>query len=155
MNDLFVIPLVNSDKISVVSVEDTSLILENKWRVDRDGYVLKVGTINLKQKALHQLLIPCENGFEVDHINRHRRDNTRRNLRKTTKGFNAHNREKYVKSRSNYKGVSYHQFKWRARISFQNKPIFIGHFRTEIEAAKAYNQKAIELYGETACINKL
>lgn len=42
---------------------------------------------------------------------------------------------------------------WRARISYNCKSIHIGVFNTEIEAAKAYNKKAIELYGDRAILN--
>jgi hypothetical protein len=34
-------------------------------------------------------------------------------------------------------------------------PYHIGSYKTEIEAAKAYNKKAIELFGEYAKINKI
>jgi hypothetical protein len=40
-----------------------------------------------------------------------------------------------------------------ARISKDGITYFAGRFENEIEAAKAYNKKAIELYGENANLN--
>lgn len=52
---------------------------------------------------------------------------------------------------SKYRGVSYHPAvdKWRARI----KKIDLGLYEEEDEAAKAYDKKAIELFGEDTFLN--
>jgi len=42
---------------------------------------------------------------------------------------------------------------WRATISHQNKQYHLGSFDTEEAAAKAYDEKAIELYGDNARLN--
>lgn len=51
---------------------------------------------------------------------------------------------------ANYKGVTSRPGgkKFRARIRYNGQIISLGDFNTEEEAAIAYNQKAIELYGE-------
>lgn len=54
---------------------------------------------------------------------------------------------------SRYIGVSRDKTKWTARIKYDKKQMHLGNFETEIEAAKAYDKKAIELYGETAKAN--
>jgi hypothetical protein len=56
---------------------------------------------------------------------------------------------------SKYVGVSLSNNKWVAQIYHNGKNKIIGKFDTEIEAAKAYNEKAIELKGNKAKINKL
>ena len=43
--------------------------------------------------------------------------------------------------------------KWRCRIKINNKSIHIGCFTDEIEAAKTYDKKAAELFGEFAYLN--
>jgi hypothetical protein len=56
---------------------------------------------------------------------------------------------------SNYRGVCFDVNRWKATI-FSKKAggrIFLGSFATEIEAAEAYNKKAIELNGESAKLN--
>lgn len=42
---------------------------------------------------------------------------------------------------------------WEARITNDHKPIYLGQFPTDLEAAFAYDQKARELFGEFACPN--
>lgn len=54
---------------------------------------------------------------------------------------------------SRYIGVSkLKDGKWQASISYKNKNIYIGRYKTEIEAHEAYKEKYCELYGkETYC----
>jgi group I intron endonuclease len=50
-------------------------------------------------------------------------------------------------------GFSRRDNKWRARIHYDQRQISIGYFKSEIEAALAYNAKALELYGDEARLN--
>jgi group I intron endonuclease len=56
-----------------------------------------------------------------------------------------------------YKGVYYHKAssKWMSRIFVGTKGIYVGLYSTEIEAAIAYNNKAIELFGDNAKLNEI
>ena len=56
---------------------------------------------------------------------------------------------------SQYKGVAFHKrrSRWCADIKFDRKNLYLGHFDTEEDAARAYNTKAIELFGELAHLN--
>lgn len=56
---------------------------------------------------------------------------------------------------SNYLGVCLDSKanKWMSYIKHGKKRIYLGRFDTEIEAALAFNEKCIELYGENARIN--
>ncbi len=75
--------------------------------------------------------------------------NHRRKKNKTQKG---------VVCSSKHKGVSRrmgHSVKiWSANIGKEGKVYHLGYFKTQKEAARAYNKKAIELYGEFAYQNK-
>jgi len=64
-------------------------------------------------------------------------------------------KKKNGKYTSVYVGVSLNsnENRWAVYISFNKKSIYLGKFDTEIEAALAYNAKAIELYGENAKLN--
>lgn len=89
--------------------------------------------------------------MEVDHINGNRLDNRRENLRICTHAKNMVNRGVYKNNTSKFKGVSKHkgENKWRAIVAGKQ----IGQFDTDIEAARAYNAKMIELHGEFAKLN--
>ena len=56
---------------------------------------------------------------------------------------------------SAFKGITFHRQskKWRSQISFAGKQIYVGSYPTELEAAKAYDKKAIELHGDKAILN--
>jgi hypothetical protein len=58
---------------------------------------------------------------------------------------------------SKYFGVSYHKRhgKFLASIKKNGKLCHLGCFENEIEAALAYNKKAVELYGENANLNNI
>lgn len=93
-----------------------------------------------------------------DHINGLGNDNRRDNLREATGQQNQINRFKQKGDyTSKYKGVRKSGNKrgrgWRAQIYFNSEYIHLGMFHTEIGAAKAYNKKAIELFGEFARLN--
>lgn len=58
---------------------------------------------------------------------------------------------------SQYRGVVYWRWSknpyWRAVLNFQGKTVYNGSHATEIEAARAYDQKARELFGIHAKLN--
>jgi hypothetical protein len=93
-------------------------------------------------------------GMVVDHINRNKRDNRRCNLRVCTQVENMRNRCSTYGS-SKFKGVSWdaRRKKWMAAIHINGTQIRIGFFADEVDAAKAYDRKARELFGEFAYLN--
>lgn len=56
-----------------------------------------------------------------------------------------------------YRGVYYEPRKrrFRARIGLEGKQVHVGRYRTAVEAARAYNEAARELFGDKALLNKL
>lgn len=79
------------------------------------------------------------------------------NCRWASTTVQSHNRKSGKNSTSKFKGVSWSPDRelWVAQISFENKRYPLGRFASEIEAAKAYDKKAIELYGEFATTNEI
>ena len=65
----------------------------------------------------------------------------------------AQRRKKSDVHTSHYKGVSYDGFKYTAKIYVDKKEDYLGYYGTEIEAAKAYDKKAKELFGDKAILN--
>jgi len=97
-----------------------------------------------------------EKGLQLD-----RRDNNGNyepsNCRWVTKQQNDFNRRSRPNSSSKYKGVSWRTDKsvWVAQIYKDGNHEFLGHFYNEIDAATAYNNRAVILFGDNAHINKV
>ncbi len=102
---------------------------------------------------LSNFILDVPNGIIVDHINGDTLDNRKSNLRVVTKSQNAQNSRKPVRAKgttSKYKGVNWDKTRncWRASIQMS-----LGRFSSELEAAKAYDKKAKELFGDFARLN--
>ncbi len=95
-------------------------------------------------------------GYCVDHINGDGLDNRKDNLRIVTIAENNYNKRKSKNVRSSqYKGVSIDKRtnRWRAIIYYKYRKINLGMFGDEIDAARAYDEAANELFGEFAKLN--
>ena len=143
------------------SEEDRELVESRSWFINiqpRTQYVcthVKQPDGSFKQKKLHQLIMQPPKGMVVDHINHCGTDNRRENLRVCSKHENNMGRNKNAKGSSRYKGVTLHKQtnKWRAQFQVNKKRVGIGYFTSEEEAARAYDSKAKELFGEFAFLN--
>jgi len=56
-----------------------------------------------------------------------------------------------------FKGVCWDKSKqkWAASIEYKRKRYYLGRFDLEVEAARAYNKKALELFGESCYLNNV
>ena len=113
-----------------------------RWRVNKDGYVVRMPSIHegrgRKTIYLHREVQKCREGYVVDHINRDKLDNRSINLREATRSLNAANKAPGV---GVYKIVSARKGKekwvskrWSARYRGRH----LGTFDTEDEASSAY-----------------
>lgn len=138
---------------ALVDDEDYGKINQFNWYAFKEKHTLYAAThIQNKLIFMHNFIM----GFkDVDHINGNGLDNQRYNLRKATNQQNCMNRQSRRNSSSKFKGITWYKptKKWKAQIVLNNEHIHLGMFNSEIEAAKAYNQKAKELFGEFARLN--
>jgi len=146
----------NNNKIKVlVDDEDYEELISYSWYLNNSGYAsAKIGG---KFVLMHRLIMKANPGQEIDHINNNKLDNRKTNLHFCTRSQNLAKRNRPPHNSSGYKGVSYccQTNKYRAYIQYKGKHIAIGRFLTAVEAAKAYNKKAVELYGEYSSINEV
>jgi len=99
--------------------------------------------------------MPPPPGKMVDHFDHNKLDNCRANLRICTPRENTYNRRKTAGASSRFKGVSRSRGhrKWHVELWSRGKKVFAGSFKDEVEAARAYDRKAVELFGEYAHLN--
>lgn len=146
-----------SDKKSYakVSVEDYSLLSKFNWHITGNGYCFinlpRNGSQKRKTRMMHRFILDAEKGTEIDHINGDKLDNRRENIRFVTR--NQNQQKVHQANSTGFRGVRLERKKWRSRIYFDKKEINLGLFVTPEEAAKAYDIKAKELYGEHALHN--
>lgn len=104
---------------------------------------------------MHRVIMAAPRGMVVDHINHDGLDNRRSNLRVCTHRENIRNQRGQRGRSSRYKGVSRDRRlgKWRSQIWHEGRHTYLGLFESEIEAARAYDEKARELFGAYAYLN--
>jgi len=96
----------------------------------------------------------------VDHIDFDTKNNKVSNLRWATDSQQSHHRRKSVykkkKCTSSFKGVCLlKNGRWKAEVVADGKLEYLGFFDNEMDAAAAYDQKAVEIMGEFAVINDI
>jgi len=146
--------------ITIVDDEDYKELIKFKWhtckRTDNLAYAVTTTYPNGNKKELrmHRVILGATKGQIVDHIDGDSLNNQRSNLRICSQMENMQNLHR-VKGLSKYKGVGFHKAygKWRARIQVNKKPIYLGYFKDEIDAAKAYDEAAKKHFGAFARLN--
>jgi hypothetical protein len=149
--------------VALIDAADYELVSQYKWciaRCYRDKFyvcthVNRKGTPR-KRIYLHRLILGLD-GPEVDHINGITTDCRRANLRYATTSQNQANRGPDIDSRYGMKGVYWHKAtkKWRANIRVNRKLIFLGCFASIYDAAYAYNDAAVQYFGDFAYLNPI
>lgn len=160
------IPL-SQGKVAIVDDSDLALVSNYKWHAAKRRTVWYAATV-VKAKTrcgitllyMHKLIFGVDKG-RVDHRNGNGLDNRRSNLRAATRTQNSQNSAKRHSTNgtpppSPYKGVSISRSKrnpWRARIKVERQEIILGYYKTQEEAARAYDAAALKYFGEFARLN--
>lgn len=150
--DFAVVKCGNCDTYFIVDAEDAELVADKTWTLDSVGYICRNdhGAVKrlhtvIAEKALGSAV---PKGMYVDHVNRIKTDNRRKNLRVVSPQDSARNMP--IKSNNTTgvtgvapasKGVGF-----RAYITVNKKRIGLGTYGTLEEAARA-RYAAEEKYG--------
>lgn len=144
-------------KVALVDDEDFEYLNQYSWCFEH-GYAARKNKD--RTEYMHHLVLKKKEGLHRDHVNRNGLDNRKHNLRYATASQNCCNRPAREGSRSKYKGVVYNNRpkrlkRWVAHIRFNKKAKTIGYYKTEEEAALAYNEHAKRLHKDFAVLNEV
>ena len=132
-----------------------ALVKMGQWQLHSGGYAyrqIRVGPRRLgkrQQIYMHREVLRLA-GIDltdfVDHRNRRKLDNRRRNLRPATNAQNQYNRRRRRSNKTGHKGVYPHRQKYCAQIVLKGRTIYLGLYRTARAAGRAYDRAARRLF---------
>lgn len=132
-------------KFARVNVCDLDLISDYDWRLlkaPRNFYCIankRVSKGRFVTVHMHRIITNAPKGMQVDHIDSDGLNNTGSNIRVVTVSQNQMNKKRH-KDKFGLKGAYYHarDNRWLSSICVDYKIIYLGCFKTEIEAHEAY-----------------
>ncbi len=145
----------------VALVDDCDFEWLNKWKwCYGEGYAVrafKKADGKWTTVKMHRLILDTPKGKHTDHKDHNGINNQRKNIRICDYAQNQFNQRKKEGLSSKYKGVNFFKRdkRWYAHITTKGKMRHIGSFKTEEEAARAYNGEAEKFYGEFALLNEV
>jgi len=150
------------NKVALVDDEDFERLNQFKWYVINDGsrknfYAARCDSKTMKQLLMHHEVIgKPDKHLMIDHKSGNSLDNQKSNLRICSCSQNAMNMKTGLKG-NKFKGTSLRKDSkkpcWTAQIKINYKRIYLGRFKTEELAARAYDVAAKKYFGEFARLN--
>ena len=129
-------------------IGDLEIVSARNWHIDSGGYP---STYNEGGSVrLHRLLLTdIPKGLVVDHIDRNKLDNRRKNLRIVTQKENCQNMSSKPSNKSGVPGVFFDKRaqRWRAQISKNGKTTHVGIFDCFADAVEARKAAEKKFYG--------
>ena len=150
------------EKVTLVDDEDFEYLNQWKWRASKNKksktyYAQRDICIDNKRTTvfMHRIIMNPNKHMLIDHIDMNGLNNLKTNLRICNHSQNQCNRKSWGLSK--YLGVSIKKKRsiiyYQTLIKVNKKSLYIGIFKSEIEAAKAYDKAAKEYHGEYANLN--
>ena len=148
-------------KFALVDAEDYEWLSKYNWRASNSKSLWSVKRERReggRQKSISMAseIMRPPIGAKVTFKNYDSLDCRKANMQIVSHSEAMQHREKLNKNKTSlYKGVFWAKAnqKWRASIAKDGKRYYLGYFSDEEEAARTYDEKALELYGETASLN--
>jgi len=158
------VPVSKGKYTALVDDEDYSRVMKHKWHrfTTKEKKVAYAAThvINKDGKRkrifMHRFIFEHKEGSpQLSHKDQNGFNNQRSNLGSLTFSENKAIAGLRSCNTTGYKGIYLEniRFKWCARIKKGGKSYFLGYYEYIEDAARAYNKKAKELFGEFAYQN--
>lgn len=145
-------------RVALVSDEDYELVSQHSWYVVKKSRTMyaqrsfkKGGRWTTQQ--LHRFLMSPGIGEYVDHVDGDGLNNQRENLRLCSVAENNRNVAPRIDNKSGFKGVRLCNGRWRSEIEFEGTRKHLGMYDNPIDAAKAYDNAAMQHHGHFAWLN--
>lgn len=129
---------------------------------ERAGFVMPIGyrSVGVLGRTVYEHRLAwfvCSGVWpsgQIDPINGDRSDNRIDNLRDVSPAQNMQNTSSRDGT-SQFRGVSWDETnqKWRTKLKYKGKTIHVGRYYSEESAARAFNAKALSLWGSFARLN--
>lgn len=158
MSAVVFIPLTQG-KVATIDFEDFDKVRPYRWNAFRGRktwYARRSVGTDSQKIYLHRQLLAASSWEQVDHRDGNGLNNRRDNLRLCSNAQNHQARQsKHLLATSNYRGVCWDFARglWFAQIKHKGKHYNLGRFVNAEDAARAYDKKARELFGEFASPN--
>ena len=144
--------------IAYVSDCDFDALSKYKWYLDNKGYPsakIKLPCGHYQNKTMHKMIITEKRPkATIDHIDRNKLNNQRENLRICSHRKNILNRGLQKNNTSGFRGVKINKGLILSQIGVHGKTIFLGTFKTRVDAVLAYDEAAIKYNGPNTTTNK-
>ena len=133
----------------MIDINDYDKVKKYTWHVDKGGYVIT--KTNGRTIKLHRYLLDllADKQWEVDHINRNKLDNRRKNLRLSDRSGNCINKI-FPNNTSGTTGVYWNKSadKWCVQISKNNKRYYLGSYDNYDDACKVRRNAELKYHKE-------
>lgn len=151
--DVVLVPL-SRGLFARIDAADLPVVAGFKWCASGRAPHLYAATGDARKGTaamMHRLITQCPAGLVVDHIDGDGLNNTRANLRICTHRQNISRANWKSSAGRRFRGV----FKSTGSATFHAKlgGLYLGSFRNEEDAARAYDAAAIRELGEFAALN--
>lgn len=129
----------------LIDSEDVSMLSNINWYISVHGYL--AGFYKGKHYYFHRLIMKAERSKYVDHINKDKLDNRKKNLRIVRNDENIRNSKVSSNNKSGIVGVYWDEErkKWHSQIMVDRKAIFLGRYE-DIKDAIIARLKAEKIY---------
>jgi hypothetical protein len=123
------------------------MVNQYKWHADVNQWTVYARNQELCIR-MHVFIMRPRQGFIVNHIDRDGLNNTRDNLQILTQSEHSRLSSRRKDATLQYRGVQKHKSgRFRAQIRINGKNYHLGYFKTEVEAAQAWNDAGERMLG--------